>query len=66
LAADDGACEAGGVVLAIGVALEVAEGERRFVPAVEAEGCSVVLGGFHEERFVDGHVTGAGSGRIDD
>jgi hypothetical protein len=54
------------VLLAIGIVLEVAERECGFDPTVEAESCGVMLGGVHEERFVDGHVVGAGRGWVDD
>ena len=62
LAADDRTIAAGRVLLAVGVALEVAERQRRLAPLVEPQRGDAVFDGVQSSDFVDRHVPGAGSG----
>ena len=62
LPADDGALAAGGMLVAIVVALEVAERERRLAPPVEPQRGDAALGRVDEQRFIDRHVPGPGAG----
>ena len=65
LAADDCAGRACFMKMAIGMLLEVADGQSRLVPLVKSQYDPVVLNYMVQQQLIDGHIAGAGQWRID-
>jgi hypothetical protein len=66
LATDHAAAGAGRVLLALIDSLEVTERERWLTPLVNSQCGDAVFSGVDQQGLVDGHVPGAGGGRVDD